>query len=141
MAALVAEYTGEDTRMSPGADPGTVGELLDKWLSVRGPFLAPKTVDGYRRSVTSKTLPRVGSARFVDITAPMLDDLYAELLVSGSQNGGPLSGASVRHVHVVLSSAFTLGVRRGGLAMNPAMSATPRERSTGRLRHRNPKRS
>ena len=101
-------------------------EYLDAWLAgLPAHGLRPSTVDGYRRCCLY--LPAALANRRVDqVTATDLDRLYADLLKSGlRQREGGLSPRSVRYVHTVLSKALADGVRKGHLARNVALAASP----------------
>jgi integrase len=105
----------------------TVREYLTKWLAhlpVTGK--RPSTVDGYRRNC-DYVIPVLGGRRLDSLTPLDLDDLYASLLVSGRRQKpyGPLSGRSVRYVHVVLHKALADAVEGGLLARNVAERAKP----------------
>lgn len=64
------------------------------------------------RSIAATYLqPRIGEVLVGDLTAIMIDDLYAELRVDGRADGQPLSIGTVRRVHSVLHSALAQAVR------------------------------
>lgn len=101
--------------------PQTLGEYLDDWLGDVAPSLRPTTADLYRRAVSNWIAPRLGGVVLQALTPKHLQDLYAELLVSGRANGtGALSPPSVRLAHQVLHLALDRAADWRLIARNPA---------------------
>ncbi len=99
----------------------TLGEYLDDWLADVAPSLRPTTADLYRRAVGNWIAPRLGGLALQALTPKHLQDLYAELLVSGRANGaGGLSPRSVRLAHQVLHLALDRAADWRLIARNPA---------------------
>ncbi len=99
----------------------TLGAYLDDWLASVTPSLRPTTADLYRRAVDNWIRPRLGGLALQAITPKHLQDLYAELLVSGRTDGsGGLSPRSVRLAHQVLRLALDRADNWRLIARNPA---------------------
>ena len=86
----------------------TVREFAEKqWLPsvqalVAGGNMRPSTAAGYRIQVDSYVVPNLGSVLLRDLSGPMLNKLYGQLLVSGRKRPGKdgpkgLSPTSVPH--------------------------------------------
>ncbi|HSH61054.1 MAG TPA: N-terminal phage integrase SAM-like domain-containing protein [Acidimicrobiales bacterium] len=104
----MAEFLVElDKGLAVDPSRQTLGAYLDDWLATVGPSLRPTTADLYRRAVDNWIIPRIGAVPLQALTPKHLQDLYAELLVSGRANGtGGLSARSVRLAHQVLHLAL-----------------------------------
>lgn len=97
----------------------TVGGFLeDEWLPAVRTRLRPLTFDSYAGNMRNHVIPRLGSVPLQDLTAPMLNSVYAEL-------GGQLSPRTVRYVHAILRRALADAVKWNRLARNPADAADP----------------
>ncbi len=112
-------------RMRTGtwADAGrtTVSEYLEEWLAGIRPTVREKTAASYAAAMRDWVIPRIGSQCLVDLNAPRLRALYAELLESGRRDGkGGLSPRSVQYAHRILFHALKDAAEAGLLARNPA---------------------
>jgi integrase len=116
LAKLVVE--AEQGQLTAG-HPGSVSELLDRWLDDIAPLRSGYTMKEHRRSVDQDIRPAIGTFRVDKLTGGHLDHLYAELLARG------LSPATVRRRHAVIHAALNRAVRWGVIASNPADRATP----------------
>ncbi len=108
----------------------TVGAfLLDEWMPARRAQLRDSTFEGYLSLIRVHVIPRIGARRLQDVSPPMLNTLYGDLLATGGRRGrnqgGPLAPQTVRNVATVLHRALADGVRWGRLARNPADAADP----------------
>lgn len=101
-------------------------EYRDGWLEgLPTSGLRPSTVDGYRRCLLYVPTS-LGAKRLDRVTAGDLDRLYSELPARGRrQRDGGLSQRSVRYVHVVIQKSLGDAVRKGELARNVAIAASP----------------
>lgn len=99
--------------------PGSVSELLDRWLDDIAPLRSGYTMQEHRRSVDHDIRPAIGTLRVDKLTGSHLDHLYADLLARG------LSPASVRRRHAVVHAALDRAVKWGVVAANAADRATP----------------
>jgi len=109
----------------------TVREFVEQeWLpsidaAVAGGSMKPNTAYSYRRMAQTHILPTLGSVLLRDVSAPMLNKLYGQLLASGRcDGGGGLSKTSVRLVHVTCHKLLRDGVKWGRLTRNAADQAT-----------------
>jgi integrase len=86
-----------------------------------------------RKATTSKSyhdlmalhvLPHLGDAKLTDLTPGSIERAYAIERESGrkTKNGGKLSEATMRRIHVVLKATLSAAVRDGLLLRNPADS-------------------
>ncbi|MGH9107755.1 MAG: tyrosine-type recombinase/integrase [Acidimicrobiales bacterium] len=99
--------------------PGSVSELLDRWLADIAPLRSGYTMKEHRRSIDHDIRPAIGALRVDKLTARHLDHLYADLLARG------LSPASVRRRHAVVHATLDRAVKWGVVAANAADRATP----------------
>ena len=104
----------------------TVSQFLDDvWLPGIEATIRLSTVDHYRNSAVY-VQGAIGSLPLAKLGAPHLNAMYAQLLKSGRRHvPGPLSPATVRHVHTMIHKALRDAVRWGYLADNPADRADP----------------
>lgn len=92
--------------------------------------VAATTLAGYRKHYRVHIEPsKVGKMALDDITKDTLNTFYRELERSGRKDkahaGEPLSAATVRHIHILISQILTHAVEHGGLAFNAAKRANP----------------
>jgi integrase len=99
--------------VDPGRARITVGEWSRRWLETKVD-LKPSTRTRYAGLLRVNVLPRWGDVQLADVTHEGVAAWVAELSASG------LSAATVRQAHRVLSLAFSLAVRDGRMARNPA---------------------
>lgn len=98
----------------PVREPVTLAQYLEQWLPYHAKVkpLEPKTAERYA-SLAAHSTRALGSVRLVDLTAFMLDQLYAKL-------SERLSPKTVREVHNVLHVALKRAVKSGLIPANPA---------------------
>lgn len=84
----------------------TISELLAQWMARGSGTWAPTTLRNVRSIVCAHLDPRIGDVLVGDLTAAMVDDLYAKLRVDGRGIGEPLAIGTVRRVHSVLDAAL-----------------------------------
>jgi integrase len=99
--------------------PGSVADLLDRWLDDIKPTRSAYTIREHRRTIERDIKPVLGAIRLDKLTPRELDGLYQGLLSRG------LSASSVRRHHSVLSAALRRAVRWGVITNNPAERASP----------------
>ncbi|NYE19469.1 tyrosine-type recombinase/integrase [Microbacterium immunditiarum] len=90
----------------------------------------PTTLAGYRKHFRVHIEPSdVGKAPISEITKDALNRFYRQLEKSGRKDQGhigePLSPATVRHIHVLVSQIMEHAVEDGVLRFNPAKRASP----------------
>ena len=81
---------------------------------------SPATVTNYRK-MTTLAARALGAIPLSRLTTAAIDDGYRALLTGAK----PLTRATVRFVHQVLVLALNRAVRRGLIAINPAINASP----------------
>jgi hypothetical protein len=69
--------------------------VRQSWLPMTKTRVKPPTFDSYRANMETAVLPPVGSRALQQLTAPMLNTLYADLLNRGGERG-PLAPKTVR---------------------------------------------
>lgn len=123
-AKIVNEFnTG--TYVEPNAI--TISEwMMHHWLpSIQG-RVKPSTFDSYRRNVTLHVLPSLGSRQLRELTPPMLNRLYTDLLAEGHmKKAGGLSAKTVRYIHTIIHKSLADAVDTGLIATNVATRAKP----------------
>jgi integrase len=120
----------EDLRSETGPEPeygpaATVATALAEWAKhseVRG--RSPRTLHESRRAIATVLVPELGNVPLRNLTPRHLDELYRKLS-TGEGRERPLSPASVRRYHAVLSAALSQAVRWGWIETNPATRAEP----------------
>lgn len=122
LARLVVEV--DDGRHVASA-PMTIGELLDRWLTLKATTVEASTVEGYRWVVERYVRPAFGDRKVASIRTLELDGWYALLRSSGGRDGRELSGRTVRICHTVMRQALDQARKWGLVARNPAREATP----------------
>lgn len=100
----------------------TVGELLDDWLSLRRPQLAPKTVELYTWAIEKHLKPAFGRQRVAAVSASDIARMIARLKGEGKKTW------TVRKILVPLSGAYQIAVREGWVATSPMVKLLPHER-------------
>jgi len=113
---LLAEMEGGKVAKS---HPGSVADLLDRWLDDITPTRSAYTIREHLRTIERDIKPVLGSIGLDKLTPRDIDGLYRDLLSRG------LSVSSVRRHHSILSAALRRAVRWGIVASNPAERATP----------------
>ena len=103
----------------------TMGGFVTRyWLPAKQLRLEPTSFDGYRRNGRLHILPYLGDIPLQKLQTEQIEQLYAELLVTGNtRTGETLSAKTVLEVHVILRAALGDAVRRGFLRNNPAIAA------------------
>jgi integrase len=99
--------------VDPGRSRVTVREWSQRWLATKVD-LKSSTKARYEGLLRVNVLPSWGDTRLADVTHEGVAAWVAELSASG------LAAATVRQAHRVLSLTFSLAVRDGRLARNPA---------------------
>jgi integrase len=121
LAKLVADV--ERGQVAVG-HPGSVSDLLDRWLCAVEPERSAYTVKEYRRLVKIDIGPALGSKRLDKLAPAQIDAYYASLLAK-DRKPKPLSTESVRRHHFLLHAALGRAVKWGLITSNPADRATP----------------
>jgi len=94
--------------------------VLEDWLrhtEARG--RSPHTIDSARRCVHNVLVPALGDVPVGQLTGRQIDAFYDELLAR------PVSPATVRRHHAVLSAALGQAVKWGWIIVNPCSMASP----------------
>lgn len=116
MAEVVAKLKGgayvEPVKM-------TLGEYLDRWLSLAKNNVTPKTLDGYELNVRLHIKPYLGAIPLHKLQPLHLQDLYTKLLEKG------LSRRSVEYVHRNLHAALQGALRMGLVGRNVCDAVKP----------------
>lgn len=100
--------------------------VTGQWLPTIKSRLKPSTFDSYRRNIELHVLPRIGGRRLHELTPPLLNAMYGDLLESGRLNGqGGLSAKTVRYIHTILHKALADALDAGLVATNVAERAKP----------------
>lgn len=114
--AILAELDEHPTSGSSAP----LSAVLEEWLrhtEARG--RSPHTVDSARRCVHNVLIPALGDVPVGQLTGRQIDAFYDELLAR------PVSPATVRRHHAVLSAALSQAVKWGWIDANPCAKASP----------------
>ncbi len=98
--------------------------VRESWLPMTKTRVKPSTFDSYRSNMETHVLPALGSRALQQLTAPMLNTLYAELLSHGGRRG-PLAAKTVRYIHTIVHKALADAVDAGIIGANIAERAKP----------------
>lgn len=104
VAALRAKIAGGQVA-PPGTE--TVAQYLDRWLTIVGPQLAPRTVVFYRQLVHDHIIPVIGRVRL-----DRLDPSDVQRMIAVAANKG-LSAATVQRIRATLRAALSMAMRWG----------------------------
>lgn len=107
--------------------------IRESWLPMIESRIKPSTFDSYRSNMETHVLPALGPRALQQLTPPMLNALYAELLARG-KGRGPLSPKTVNYIHTIVHKALSDAVDAGVAPRNVAERAKPPRpnRRTGR---------
>lgn len=98
--------------------------VQQSWLPLMETRVKPTTLSGYRQTMETYVLPRLGSRRVQKLTTLELDALYAQL-IRGEKSGRPLSLKTVANVHRAVHKALSDAVDAGLVVDNVASRAKP----------------
>ena len=98
----------------------TVGEWLNVWKQEYTNDVKESTTYVYQKNVDMYIVPYIGAVKLKALTAPMIQELYNQLLKPETDDVRPLSAKSVRNVHGVLHKALQQAVLLGYIRSNPA---------------------
>jgi integrase len=101
------------------------------WLPMTRTRVKPSTFDSYRANMETHVLPVLGTRALQQLTAPMLNTLYAELLSHGGERG-PLAAKTVCYIHTIVHKALADAVDAGIIGANVAERAKPPRPNRGR---------
>ncbi len=109
----------------------TYDEYLEQWIETADADIKPNTYRMYQLNMENHILPYFKQHRIMlqDLRPMHLEDYYHHLQTVGSnmRTNKPLSAASIKHLHQLISKSLTDAVRRGLINFNPASSVkTPR---------------
>lgn len=116
MRDLIAEYESKEIK----ADPGTLGELLDRWLDQslamgrRGAAIT--LADRGQIDLHLKPLLAMPVRR---VTTGVIDAHYTRMRAAGA------SPQTVFRIHKILGAAFRYAERQGAVATSPTRNASP----------------
>lgn len=103
----------------------TLGDwVMESWLPMTRARVKPSTYQSYEGNMEIHVLPALGTRVLQQLTAPMLNTLYADLLNHGGDRG-PLAAKTVRYIHTIVHKALSDAVDAGILRTNPAERAKP----------------
>jgi len=103
----------------------TVNAVLDEWLESRTARCSPLTVYTYKNRAELYIRPHLGRVRASKLCPAQIEALLNLLRASGSADGTPLGGSTLRMVYTILHGAFDLAVKRGHVAKNPVVHVAP----------------
>jgi integrase len=110
--------------------------VRESWLPLIESRIKPSTFYSYQRNMALHVLPAIGARPLQQLTALMLNGLYAQLLRQPAGRSRPLSAKTVRYVHTIVHKALSDAVDAGVLPTNVADRAKPprpERRSSGEI--------
>lgn len=113
-----------ETVLPPTGKPMTVEKWMKHWLTQVAPRrVRPTTLASYTSKVEQYINPLLGHHLLENLTADHIEAAWDELLTKGNPKADdpkPLSPASVRQAHRILSRALKVAVMRNRIRRNPA---------------------
>ena len=109
------------------------GWVRESWLPMTQTRVKPSTYDSYRSNMDTHVLPALGNRPLQQLTPPMLNALYADLLARGTGRG-PLAPKTVRYIHTIIHKAQADAVDAGILQANVAERSKPPRPNRGRTK-------
>ena len=115
---ILDEYLSEHAGCDLDVANLQLADYLERWMEDAEPKLRPSTICGYRDKLKNHILPYFRSRRIklADLRLHHLETFYAHL----QRGEKPLSAASVRHCHRLLSKALNDAIRYEYISNNPA---------------------
>lgn len=107
--------------------------VRESWLPLTRTRVRPSTYASYRSNMETHVLPALGGRALQQLTAPMLNTLYADLLSRGGDRGA-LAAKTVRYIHTIIHKALSDAVDAGVLSTNVTERAKPPRPNRGRAR-------
>lgn len=97
----------------------TFNEFADQWINARikAPRYAKRTTDGEIYKLKNVRL-HIGTMKMKDITADVINELYAKLAIGETSSGKPLCGTSIRNTHKTLNTLLKDAIRAGELSQD-----------------------
>ena len=130
----LAKFASEVEEPRAAGASATVREMCEAWLAYSASNFSPNTAREFRGSLERYVYPSPLASRPIEkVKTRDLDLFYRSLLEGGGRAKQPLSPATVRKVHTVLSLAFGQAVRWEQLGRNPAADASPPKARAGEL--------
>jgi integrase len=100
----------------------TMAELFDEWLlQLQSKGRSPHTIYTSKRIIKTVLNPVFGDCEIRNMSARTLDQWYSSLRTQSR----PLSAATVRRYHAIISSALAQAVRWDWIKSNPAAKSNP----------------
>ncbi len=99
--------------------------VRESWLPTIESQVKPSTFDSYRRNMELHVLPLIGARPLQQLTAPMLNGLYGQLMARDGSRGRPLSAKTVRYIHTIVHKSLSDAVDAGVVPNNVADRAKP----------------
>lgn len=115
VAKLRAKIAGGQVS-PPGSE--TVAQYLDRWLTIQGPRLGPRTVASYRQHIRDHIGPSIGRVRL-----DRLDPSDVQRMIAGLSKKG-LSPATIQRTRGTLRAALAMAMRWGLVVRNVATLVT-----------------
>lgn len=99
--------------------------VRESWLPTIESQVKPSTFDSYQRNMKLHVLPAIGARSLQQLTAPMLNGLYGQLMARSGCHGRPLSAKTVRYIHTIVHKSLSDAVDAGIVPNNVADRAKP----------------
>lgn len=107
----------------------TLAEWINEsWLATVKMQIKPSTLDGYARMLRLHVIPTLGHRPLHQLTPPLLNNLYTQLMEGGNRRGSATAGLNaktVRHIHTTLHKVLADAVDAGLISTNVADRAKP----------------
>lgn len=98
----------------------TLNQWLDTWTATYLMDVKKSTQELYVKLVDLYIKPRLGATKLDALSAPMIQNVYNELLNPSKEGVSPLTTKSVQNIHGVLHRALPQAIQIGYLRVNPS---------------------
>lgn len=103
------------------AEKVTLGEFLDKWITIHSQRIKPTTADRYSHLLRAYIIPKLGRIGIQNLRPSHVQQFYTDLLTNPGLKGEPLSSRTVHFAGSILKKALKYAVDVDGLlSSNPA---------------------
>ena len=126
MAKAIQDNKTPYFKYGKGQDDCTVAEWCRVWFETyEKQTLRISTQEGYQNVIENHIIPFIGNIKLKRLNSVQIQTMYNHLKEDGKLNSHgehlhePLSGSSVQHIHMVLSSAMKQAVKERIIASNP----------------------
>jgi integrase len=99
----------------------TLKEFIEEWLNIYiEPHKSPTTTHYYKVQLQRYIYPTIGNKKLQNLKTIDIQKLYNQLKIKSTASDNPLSGKTIKNVHMNLSAALDKAVEQEIIPKNPA---------------------